>query len=104
MRANIPVFLVIGGAVAAASAPASRPAADLELQAAAPAPSPESRWYKGNTHTHTINTDGDSAPVDVVRFYREQGYNFLILSDHDSITPTDGLNALFGTSERNSTD
>jgi hypothetical protein len=62
------------------------------------------RWYKGNTHTHTINTDGDSSPIDVVRFYREQGYNFVILSDHDSITPTDGLNAIFGTSESNATD
>jgi len=62
------------------------------------------RWYKGNTHTHTINTDGDSSPIDVVRFYRDLGYNFLILSDHDSITPTDGLNALFGTSEASATD
>lgn len=71
-------------------------------QDAAPGPAP--RWYKGNTHTHTINTDGDSSPVDVVRFYREQGYNFVVLSDHDSITPTDGLNALFGTAESNATD
>jgi hypothetical protein len=70
---------------------------------AAPAARPP-RWYKGNTHTHTLNTDGDSSPIDVVRFYREQGYNFLILSDHDSITPTDGLNAIFATSETNTTD
>ena len=62
------------------------------------------RWYKGNTHTHTINTDGDSSPIDVVRFYREQGYNFLVLSDHDSLTPVDGLNALFGTAETHATD
>jgi hypothetical protein len=73
-------------------------------QSATPSPAPESRWYKGNTHTHTHNTDGDSSPIDVVRFYREQGYNFLVLSDHDSITPTDGLNAIFGTAERSSTD
>lgn len=67
-------------------------------------PGPKVRWYKGNTHTHTLNTDGDSAPIDVVRFYKEQGYNFLVLSDHDSITPTDGLNAIFGTAESNTTD
>src|SRR5262245_46662494 len=29
----------------------------------------QTRWYKGNTHTHTTNSDGDSAPVDVVRWY-----------------------------------
>lgn len=77
----------------------------LMAQDAAPVVTPSpARWYKGNTHTHTINTDGDSSPVDVVRFYREQGYNFVVLSDHDSITPTEGLNALFGTAESNATD
>jgi hypothetical protein len=65
---------------------------------------PKTRWYKGNTHTHTFNTDGDSSPIDVVRFYRDQGYNFLVLSDHDSITPVDGLNAMFRTAEANATD
>jgi hypothetical protein len=54
------------------------------------------RWYKGNTHTHTVNTDGDSSPGDVVRWYREQKYQFLVLSDHDMVTPVEGLNALFG--------
>jgi hypothetical protein len=57
------------------------------------------RWWKGNTHTHTLNTDGDSSPVDVARFYREQGYHFLVLSDHDSLTSVEALNGLFGTSE-----
>lgn len=65
---------------------------------------PKIRWYKGNTHTHTFNTDGDSSPVDVVRFYRDLGYNFLVLSDHDSVTPVEGLNAIFGTAETNATD
>lgn len=74
------------------------------LIAREPDPARPTRWYKGNTHTHTINTDGDSAPLDVVRFYREQGYNFVVLSDHDSLTPVDGLNALFGTAESNATD
>ena len=74
------------------------------LAAQPTAGTPKVRWYKGNTHTHTFNTDGDSSPVDVVRFYRDQGYNFLVLSDHDSITPVDGLNAIFGTSEMNATD
>lgn len=76
----------------------------LLAQDAASVTGPSLRWYKGNTHTHTINTDGDSSPVDVVRFYREQGYNFVVLSDHDSITPAEGLNALFGTAESNATD
>jgi hypothetical protein len=44
------------------------------------------RWFKGNTHSHTINTDGDSPPDTVVSWYRARGYNFLVISDHDTIT------------------
>jgi hypothetical protein len=36
--------------------------------AAAPhAQQAQGRWYKGNTHTHTLNSDGDSTPDEVVR-------------------------------------
>jgi hypothetical protein len=56
-------------------------------------------WYKGNTHTHTLNSDGDSTPDDVVRWYREHGYRFLVLSDHNYLTSVDGLNALHGADE-----
>lgn len=57
-------------------------------------------WYKGNTHTHTINSDGDSTPDEVVRWYRERGYNFLVLSDHNFLTNVEGLNALHGADEK----
>ncbi len=58
------------------------------------------RWYKGNTHTHTINSDGDSSPDAVVSWYREHGYNFLVLSDHTYadrgvMTPVEGLSSMF---------
>lgn len=56
----------------------------------------ELRWYKGNTHTHTLNSDGDSTPEEVVRWYREHHYNFLVLSDHNFFTEVDGLNAVHG--------
>jgi len=61
---------------------------------------PALRWYKGNTHTHTINSDGDSTPDEVVRWYREHGYNFLVLSDHNYLTEVDGLNAVFGAANK----
>ena len=57
-------------------------------------------WYKGNTHTHTLNSDGDSSPDDVARWYREHGYQFLILSDHNFLTDPTALNALFGADEQ----
>lgn len=54
------------------------------------------KWYKGNTHTHTLNSDGDSTPDDVVKWYREHNYNFLFLTDHEYITDPKPLNDLFG--------
>ncbi len=45
------------------------------------------RWYKGNTHTHTLQSDGDSSPDEVTRWYKERGYHFLVLSDHNVLTP-----------------
>jgi hypothetical protein len=58
------------------------------------------RWYKGNTHTHTLNSDGDSTPDEVVRWYREHGYQFLVLTDHNYLTSVDGLNAVHGAADR----
>ena len=63
-------------------------------------PSGQPRWFKGNTHTHTLNSDGDSTPDDVVRWYREHGYQFLVLSDHNFLTSIDALNALHGADDR----
>jgi hypothetical protein len=37
------------------------------------------RWYKGNTHTHTLNSDGDTTPDEVAKWYREHAYRFLVL-------------------------
>ena len=54
------------------------------------------RWFKGNLHTHTVNSDGDSSPDAVARWYKEHGYDFLSLTDHNFLTPTGGLSDVFG--------
>ena len=58
------------------------------------------KWYKGNTHSHTIHSDGDSTPAVVVNWYKEHGYSFLVLSDHNYLTPVDGLNSVYGAQEK----
>ena len=50
---------------------------------------PVARWYKGNIHTHTTESDGDETPEKVVRWYRRHGYDFLVLSDHNHRTILD---------------
>jgi len=40
-------------------------------------------WLKGNTHTHSLWSDGDAAPEKIVDWYRSHGYQFLVMSDHN---------------------
>ncbi len=70
------------------------------LPAAQTPPSPAFKWYKGNLHTHTINSDGDSAPDAVARWYKEHRYNFLVLTDHNFLTQPEGLNSIFAAEDR----
>jgi len=46
----------------------------------------QARCWKGNTHTHTLWSDGDMSPEIVTEFYREHGYDFLVLSDHNILS------------------
>ena len=85
--------LCLAGATIDSKAPLTK------SQAAVPSAGPSKRWYKGNTHTHTLNSDGDSTPDDVVRWYREHDYHFLVLTDHNFHTSVDGLNALHAADE-----
>ena len=74
--------------------------AELSCVAVVAAQAPAMHWYRGNTHTHTLNSDGDTSPDDVARWYRTNGYQFLVLSDHNVLTSVDGLNALMGMDEQ----
>jgi hypothetical protein len=68
----------------------------LSALLACPTLSQTLNWYKGNTHTHTLNSDGDSTPADVAKWYRENRYNFLFITDHEHVTNVASLNDLHG--------
>lgn len=57
-------------------------------------------WYRGNTHTHTLNSDGNASPDAVVRWYREHGYQFVVITDHEFLTDVAPLQAQFGAEGR----
>ncbi len=60
----------------------------------------QGRWFKGNTHAHSLNSDGD-VPVDaVVRWYREHGYHFTFVTEHEFFTDVAPLNGLFAAGNR----
>jgi hypothetical protein len=46
----------------------------------------EKKWWKGNTHTHTLWSDGDAPPEWVADWYKTNGYHFLVLSDHNILS------------------
>src|SRR5688572_26074465 len=41
------------------------------------------QWYKGNLHTHSYWSDGDEFPEMIMDWYKQRGYNFVALSDHN---------------------
>jgi predicted metal-dependent phosphoesterase TrpH len=51
-------------------------------------------WFKGNTHTHTTESDGDSSPEYVAGWYKDHGYDFLVLSDHNFLVDPASLSQL----------
>jgi hypothetical protein len=48
----------------------------------------EARWFKGQMHAHTTNSDGAEFPRPVARWYQDHDYNFLVITDHNMITDT----------------
>jgi hypothetical protein len=43
--------------------------------------------YKGQLHCHTTNSDGNQSPLEVVEAYKNAGYDFISITDHDYVTP-----------------
>lgn len=43
--------------------------------------------YKGQLHCHTINSDGSQMPSAVLSAYKNAGYNFVAITDHNITTP-----------------
>lgn len=41
------------------------------------------QWYKGNLHTHSFWSDGDDFPEMIMGWYKEHGYDFVVLSEHN---------------------
>ena len=46
----------------------------------------EGKWFKGNVHIHTTNSDGKLSVEEIVKIYRENSYNFIFITDHNKIT------------------
>jgi len=53
------------------------------------------RWWKGNLHMHSFWSDGGVYPEMAVAIYKELGYDFIALTDHDILSRNDGATRLY---------
>ena len=40
------------------------------------------KFYRGNLHAHTTNSDGTLSPKELIKVYRDEGYDFVAATDH----------------------
>lgn len=48
--------------------------------------SSQNKWYKGNLHCHTRESDGLLLPDTLLKRYKSKGYDFVSITDHYSMT------------------
>lgn len=70
----VPVMLLALAATGQVSAEEAVPAAA------------QPRWWKGNLHTHSLWSDGNDFPEMIADWYRTRDYNFLALTDHNTLS------------------
>lgn len=46
---------------------------------------PAPQWFKGNLHTHSLWSDGNDFPENIIHWYKEHDYDFLALTEHNRI-------------------
>ena len=44
------------------------------------------QWYRGNTHSHSTESDGRLPIADRFAAYRQAGYDFLVITDHRTVS------------------
>jgi len=88
----VPVVLSIEGV-------RSQPGITIALRSASPSGgiglcSPyaaKANAYRGQMHCHTTNSDGAQDPATVVRTYKDAGYDFVAVTDHNRVTTDPGV-------------
>ena len=45
----------------------------------------EGNCYKGNLHIHTTLSDGEKTPEEIKDVYKNNGYSFVAITDHNTL-------------------
>ncbi len=65
---------------------------------------PATQWFKGNLHTHSLWSDGNDYPEMIIDWYVKNGYQFLALSDHNTLGQGQKWMAIDAANKRAGTD
>lgn len=89
----VPVNISVGGATSPAGVTLAvrPPVAGLTLTSGY---SPQTGVFRGQLHCHSTNSDGAQDPTTVVRTYRDAGYHFISLTDHNRVTADPGVSGI----------
>ncbi|MGQ9631722.1 MAG: CehA/McbA family metallohydrolase [bacterium] len=49
-------------------------------------PSADYRWYAGELHVHSVHSDGSSTIPRIIERARREGYDFIALTDHNTVS------------------
>lgn len=63
------------------------------------AESDQGHWYKCNTHAHTAafkRSDADAPPMEVAEWFKNHGYQCLVITDHEHLTDVRDINRSLG--------
>ena len=64
-----------------------------------PPPAPKRRgagWYTGDLHGHTFHSDGEFSPADYLETAHRRGYDFVALTDHNTVSALPHVRRLAG--------
>ena len=53
-------------------------------------------WYTGDLHGHTFHSDGKLSPADYLELAHQRGYDFVALTDHNTVSATPHVRRLAG--------
>ena len=73
--------------------------ASISLAPAARTATGEQHWYRCNTHTHTAsfpNSDANASTEYAAQWYKKHGYQCLVITDHEHLTPVEQINKELG--------
>ena len=85
MRSFATIVLTLGifAAALALQPPTAPPPRDVTPPPPLPVAHGPMKYWKGNLHTHSLWSDGDDFPEMIADWYKQHGYHFLALTDHN---------------------